>query len=328
MNDRRGFLIVLGAAYAMRPLGTFAQNQPARSARIGILNAESASSASARIDALRAGLRELGYVEGRNVVLEYRFADSKYERLPELAADLVRSHVDVIVTSGTPATRAAKQATSTIPIVMASSGDAVATGLVASLARPGGNVTGSAFLSPELSAKRLELLKEALPRVREVGYLANPVNPVAAANAKVMEKTAASLKLAVRGFEVRSLEEMLRSFKSMSDSHIDALVVAQDSLLVANFKAVADLAVKHRLPAIGPREFGEAGGLFGYGHAARELWHRAALYIDKVLKGAKPADLPIQQPTKFELLINMKAAKALAISVPDSIVQRADRVIE
>lgn len=317
-----------GAAALFTPFAAFAQQHPAKTARIGLLGPESASGSTSRHEALRAGLRELGYVEGTNLVTEYRFAEGKYERLPELARDLVRSKVDVIVTSGTPATRAAKQATATIPIVMAASGDAVATGLVASLARPGGNVTGFAFLSPEVSAKRLELLKEALPRVKLVAYLLNPANPVSDANMKIVEKTATSFKVAMRRIDVREPAELGRIFTAMAESRVDALVIGQDSLLARNYRAVADLAARHRLPAIGAREFADEGGLFGYGHDGLELWQRAAVYIDKILRGAKPADLPIQQPTKFELLINMKAAKALGISVPNSIVQRANKVIE
>jgi putative ABC transport system substrate-binding protein len=328
VNPRRSFLVVLGAAAFATPRSLFAQPQPARNTRIGVLNAESASTSASRLEALRASLRELGYVEGRNVVMEYRYAEGKYDRLPALAAELVRSRVDVIVTSGTPATRAAKDATATIPIVMAASGDAVATGLVSSLARPGGNVTGSAFLSPELSAKRLELLKEALPRVKQVAFFSNPGNPVTAANVKVMETTAASFKVGMRRVDVRDPAELDRIFAGMGESRVDALVIGQDSLLTTNFRAIADLASKHRLPAIGPREFAEAGGLFGYGHDNFQLWRRAAIYVDKIVKGAKPADLPIQQPTSFELIINMKTARALGISVPNSIVQRADKVIE
>lgn len=328
MTRRREFLLAFGAAALSTPLASFAQPPPAKNIRIGLLSAESASAFASRLEAMRTGLRELGYVEGRNVVTEYRFAEGQYDRLPALAADLVRARVDVIVTSGTPATRAAKDATAKIPIVMASSGDAVATRLVASLARPGGNVTGSAFLSPELSAKRLELLKEAVPRIRQVAYLSNPGNPVTAANVKIIGTTAASFKIAARPFDVRRPAELGRIFAAMTENRVDALVVGQDSLLVTNYKAIADLAAAHRLPAIGPKEFAEAGGLFGYGHDNLELWRRAATYIDKIVKGAKPADLPIQQPTNFELVVNMKTARLLGISVPNSIVQRADKVIE
>ena len=328
MTRRREFLFAFAAAALSTPLASFAQPPPAKNLRIGLLGAESASGFASRVEALHAGLRELGYVEGRNVLTEYRFAEGKYDRLPVLAADLVRSKADVIVTSGTPATRAAKDATSSIPIVMASSGDAVATGLVASLARPGGNLTGSAFLSPELTAKRLEMLKEALPRISRVGYVSNPGNPVVRANLKAMEVTGGSLKVGVRRFDARGAGDVDGIFAAMAEARVDAVVIGQDSLFTTNHRAIADLAAKHRLPAIGAREFAEAGGLFGYGHDNLVLWRRAAIYIDKIVRGAKPADLPIQQPTNFELVVNMKTARALGISVPNSIAQRADKVIE
>lgn len=328
MNQRRKFLLALGAAVLPTPPLVFAQQRPAKISRIGVLAAESAAGFANRLEALRAGLRELGYVEGRNIVIEHRFADGKSDRLTELAADLVRSRVDVIVTAGTPPTRAAKQATAAIPIVMAASGDAVATGLVATLARPGGNVTGSTFSSPELSAKRLQLLKEALPRVGQVAYLNNLGNPTTAANVKAMETAAASFKMSVRLFDVRDPAELGGIFRAMTESRVEAVAVGQDALIIANYKAIADLAAKARLPAIGPKEFADAGGVFGYGHDVLDLWRRSATYVDKILKGAKPADLPIEQPTKFELVINMKAAKALGIAIPQSILVQASRVIE
>ena len=283
---------------------------------------------ASRVEALRAGLRDLGYVEGKNIVIEYRWADGKYDRLPDLAAELVRINVDVLVTSGTPGVRAAKQATTTIPIVMAASGDAVATGLVASLARPGGNITGSAFFSPELSAKRLELLKEAVPRVTQVAYLTSPENPVARANLKAMEITSKVLKVGLRPSEARGPNEFENAFAAMAKQQVNALAVGQDSTINANVGVIADLAARQRLPSIGPVEFAAAGGLIGYGHNSFALFRRAAYFVDRIFKGARPGDLPIEQPTTFELAVNLKTAKALGITIPQSILVRADRVIE
>ena len=327
MNFRRRFLVYGAAAFCTSPLA-FAQQRAARIWRIGVLSADSVAGFATRIDAFRAGLKELGYVEGRNIVLEQRFADGKQARLVELAADLVRSKVDVIVTAGTPAVQAARKATATVPIVMTSSGDAVAAGLVASLARPGGNVTGSTFLSQELTAKRLELLKEALPRVSHAGYLNNPANAMMAENIKAMESVAAGLKISVQRFDVRDVAELAGVFKAMGEARVDALVVGQDGMIVANYKTIADLTAKHRLPAIGAKEFADAGGLFGYGPDILDLWRRGAIYVDKILKGAKPADLPIERPTRLDFVINMKAAKALGIAVTPSTLHRAERVIE
>jgi putative ABC transport system substrate-binding protein len=328
MNYRRQFMVAVGASVVSRPLSVFAQQPPAKIARIGLLITDPAAAVARRLDAFRATLRDLGYIEGKNVVYEYRFAEGQYERLPKLAAELVRLKVDVIVDHGTPATRVAKLATQTIPIVMATSGDAVATGLVAGLARPGGNVTGCTFLSPEVNAKRLELLKDALPRIKQVAYITNPASTVTAEIAKAMDAAAVSLNVTVRRFDLRDSDDFAAIFTAIAKNRIDALAIAQGSAVLTNFKPIAALAIKQRLPAIGPREFAEAGGFIGYGHDIIELWRRAAGYVDKILRGAKPADLPIERPTKFDLIINMKTARALGVSVPNSVVQRADNVIE
>ena len=327
MSTRRRLLLAIGAGALAVPLGLFAQ-QPVKVYRIGFLGAESASTWASQVDALRAGLRDLGYVEGKNIVIEFRWAEGKYERLPDLAAELVRLKVDVLVTHGTPGTLAAKQATTTIPIVMATSGDAVATGLVAGLARPGGNITGSTVFGAELLAKRLELLKEAFPRTRQVAALLNPVNAVQGLSFQAAEITARSLKVELRKFEVRRPDEFDGAFAAMVKKHVDAVAITQDSMLVSNAGAIAELATNKRIPSVGYPAFAEAGGLIGYGVNIPEMYRRAAYFVDRILKGAKPSNLPVDRPTRFEMVINMKTAKALGIKIPNSILVRADRVIE
>ena len=329
MTSRRTVLKALtGATLLARPLAGLAQ-QPAKIARIGFLGLVSSTGWASRVEALRAGLRDLGYVEGKNIVIEFRWADGKYDRLPNLAAELVRLNVDVLVTAGTPGTRAAKRATSTIPVVMAVSGDAVATGLVASLARPGGNITGSTFFDPELTAKRLELLKEAMPRVAQVAALLNPDNPASIGPVlQAMQIAAKSMKVGLQQFEVLGPNEFDSAFAAMANRRVDAVAVLDDGVFLANARAIADVAAKNRLPLIGNKEFAEAGGLIGYGVNFLELWRRAAYFVDRILKGAKPGDLPVEQATKFELIINMKTARALGIKIPDSILVRANKVIE
>jgi putative ABC transport system substrate-binding protein len=328
MNNRRKLLVALGAGALTAPLGSFAQQQ-GKIWRIGFLGTASASGFARRVEALREGLRDLGYVEGKNLVIEFRWADGKYERLPELAAELVRLKVDVIVTHGPVGSPAAKNATTTIPIVVTAVGDPVAFGLVASLARPGGNVTGMASLSSEVAAKRLELLKDAFPRIRRVAVLLNPDSPTGSGPGfRLMEATAASLKLELHRFGVRGPGEFESAFAAMAKQRVDAVVVMDDGVLAANVGAIAKLAAKMRLPSIGLGEFAEAGGLMAYGVNRLESFRRAATFVDKILKGAKPADLPIEQPTRFETVLNLKTAKALGIQFPQSVLGRTDRVIE
>jgi len=274
------------------------------------------------------GLRDFGYVEGQNILIEYRWAEGKYERLPDLAAELVRLKVDVLVTGGTAGVRAAKQATTTIPIVMTTSGDAVSSGLVASLARPGGNVTGSTFFVPELMAKRLELLKEAMPRTARVAVLVNADDPSHVPVLKAMESTARSLKIEIQKFAVRRPSEIESAFTAMAKRRVDAVVVQEDNLLTTNARVIAGSAVKNQLALAGQPTFAEAGGQIGYGVNQQALARRAAYFVDKILKGAKPADLPVEQPTKFELVINLKTAKALGLTIPQTLLLRADQVIE
>jgi len=327
MNKRRKLVFALGAGAFVAPLGSFAQ-QPVKIARIGWLGSNSAAASATRVDALRAGLRELGYVEGKNLVIEYRWAEDKYDRLPELAAELVGLKVDLIVTHGTPGTRAAKQATTAIPIVMAVSGDAVKTGLIASLARPGGNITGTSYFSPELNAKQLELLKDALPRIRRVAVLFNSGNAANATALEAMKGTARSLKLELQPIDVRSPADFNGAFSEMSKRSVNAVAIVDDPILISNAGVLASLAASHRIPAIGFSAFADSGGLMGYGVNFPALFRRAAVFADKILKGAKPADIPVEQPTLFELIVNLKTAKALGIKIPQTLLQRADKIIE
>jgi putative ABC transport system substrate-binding protein len=330
VKTRREFLIASGAGLCAlaAPLDLLAQKEPARVARIGFLGAASASSWASRIEALRAGLRDLGYVEGKNLVIEFRWAEGKYDRLPDLAAELVRLKVDVLLTHGTPGSRAAKQATTAIPIVMVLVGDPVATGLVASLARPGGNITGSTFFNRELAAKRLELVKECFPRIRRIAQLENLDNPTSGLGPQGMELTARSLNVELQQFGVRGPKDFENAFTAMARDRIEAVAVDEEGMLNSNLGLIADLATKQRLPSTGSALFADAGGLIGYGINNPELYRRASYFVDKILKGAKPAELPIERPTKFEVVLNMRTAKAVGIKFPKTIIVRADRVIE
>jgi putative ABC transport system substrate-binding protein len=321
------FILVLGLGVVAAPAPSDAQ-QPGKVPRIGFLGASSESDLGARFEAFRQRLRDLGYVEGKTLIVESRWAEGRYERLPALAAELVGLPVDLIVTHGTPGARAAKRATTTIPIVMAASGDAVASGLVTSLARSGGNITGSTFFSPEVTAKRLELLKEAVPLLRRVAVLLNPDDPGTAAILRAMALTATSLNVALEHFEARGPIEFESVFTAMATRRIDALATTNDTTLITNAARLAALAVQRRLPSVGFTELAQAGGLLGYGVDFPELFRRAAVFVDKTLKGATPADLPVEQPTKFDLAINLKTAKALALTIPQSLLMRADEVIE
>ena len=329
MNNRRKLLVAFGASAFVAPVGVFAQQQPAKVYRIGLLGAETASSQVDRVDAVRAGMRDLGYVEGKNIVIEFRWAEGKYDRLPELATELVRLKVDVLVPFGGKAADAARRATATIPIVMPISGDAVGTGFVASLSRLGGNIPGSSQFGPELMAKRLELLRETVPRIVHVTVLLNPANSISRLVLQAMETGAKSLKLSLQPFEVRASNEFDSVFAMMVKRRVDAVVVYTDTLFAANHKAIANLTAKNHLASVGGyKEFAEAGGLISYGADVFGLYRHAAVYVDKIIKGAKPSDIPSEQATKFELVINMKTAKALGIKIPNSILLRADKVIE
>jgi putative ABC transport system substrate-binding protein len=324
MISRRNLLLGFSVALAF-PLSTLAQTKVWR---VGFLGALSPATYSTYTDALRDALRELGYVEGRNLVIEYRWAEQKYDRLPALAAELVRLNVDVIVTHATPPVRAVMQATSTIPIVMGTTSDPVANKLVVSLARPGGNVTGSSFFVPELSAKRIELIKEILPHTFHIGVVTNLDNAGLKASLDAMRRTARSLKIELQEFGIRSPRDFEGAFAAIRKSPVEAVVVSEDPMLDANVSALAKLAAARRIPLGGFRECAEAGGLFGYGIDRLELWRRAAVFVDKIFKGARPADLPVERATKFEFVINAKTAKTLGVTVPSTILVRADKVIE
>jgi ABC-type uncharacterized transport system substrate-binding protein len=298
--------------------------------RIGYLNAVSPSSVSDRIEAFRRGLRDLGYVEKKNIVIESRYADGKLDRLPALAAELVRLNVAVIVTSGPTPTRAAKRATSTIPIVMAQDSDPVGNGFIASLARPGGNITGLSTLAPELTAKRLELLKEIIPRLSRVAVFGASSQPGNAQALKEVELAAASLGIKLQYVDVLAPKDLESGFRTANKGQADAVLMMVPSGVVnAQRKQMVELAIKSQLPATYQQsEYVENGGLMSYGVSIDDLNRRAAAYVDKILKGRKPADLPVEQPTKFELVINLKTAKLIGLTIPPNVLARADKVIK
>ena len=297
--------------------------------RIGYESAASPSSIAARIEAFQQGLRELGYVEGENVVIEYRYAEGKLDRLSELAAELVRLKVDVIVTAAPSSTRAAKEATSTIPIVMAYDTDPVGNGFVASLARPGGNITGLSSLAPEIGGKQLELLKELVPRLSQVAVLGTSTTPAYQQMSKAMESAAGALGVQLQHLDVLGPEDIETAFREAREGRSDAALVLASPILESDRTRVADLAAKNRLPTIyNVSEFVEAGGLMSYGVSFIGLYRRAATYVDKILKGAKPADLPVEQPTRFELVVNLKTAQALGLTIPQSVLLQVTEAIQ
>jgi putative ABC transport system substrate-binding protein len=321
-----GLAVIL--SFVLAPLAAEGQ-QAGKIYRIGMLETTSMALNAANLDAFRQGLRELGYVEGRNFMIEYRSADGRRERFPELATELVRLKVDVILTRGTPAVMAAKNATGTIPVVMAASGDPLLSGVVAGLARPGGNVTGLSAIVVEVTGKRLQLLREVVPGVSRIASLLDMGNPNNALQWKETEIVAQSLGVQPQLLDVRKPGDFGGAFDAAIRQRAGAMVVGIDALTQANHRLIIDLAAKHRLPAIyATREFVDAGGLVAYGVSYPHLYHRAATYVDKILKGAKPADLPVEQPTKFEFVINLKTAKALGLTIPLSVLARADQVIE
>jgi len=323
-----GLAVVLAVSLALAPLAAEGQ-QAGKIYRIGMLETTSMALNAANLNAFRQGLRELGYVEGRNFMIEYRSADGRRERFPELATELVRLKVDVILTRGTPAVMAAKNATGTIPVVMAASGDPLLSGVVAGLARPGGNVTGLSAIVVEVTGKRLQLLREVVPGVSRIAVLLDMGNPNNALQWKETESAAPSLGVQPQLLDVRKPGDFGGAFDAAIRQRAGAMVVGIDALTQANHRPIIDLAAKHRLPAIyAAREFVDAGGLVAYGVSYPHLYHRAASFVDKILKGAKPADLPVEQPTKFELVINLKTAKALGLTIPQTILLQADHVIE
>ena len=328
MTYRRKLIIALLASSLGVPLASFGQ-QAAKVARIGFLEASSPSAIAARIEAFRQGLRELGYVEGKNVAIEYRYAEGNFDRLPALAAELVRLNVNVIVTGGPTAIPAAKAATTAIPIVMAFDTDPVGSGFAASLAKPGGNITGLSTLAPELSAKQIELLKEIVPKLARVAVLGTASRPGSAHALREVENAAKALKVQVQFQDVVDPKGIDAAFLAARKGSADAVLVLGSPLFNANRMELTELASKSRYPVIYDRaEFVEAGGLMTYSVSLADLARRAATYVDKILKGAKPGDLPIEQPTKFDLVVNMKTAKALGIKIPNSVLAQATKVIE
>ncbi|MDO8700469.1 MAG: ABC transporter substrate-binding protein [Deltaproteobacteria bacterium] len=302
--------------------------QPARIPRIGILAPSSASSYSARAEAFRQRLRELGYVEGKNIVMEYRYAEGKLDRLPDLAAELVRLKVDVIVTASGPAILAAKKASATIPIVFATAADPVGSGYVSSLARPGGNITGLSLMARDLDGKRLELLKEAFPKVARVAFLWRSGGIRGNLSLTEMESVAKALRLKLVSLEVRSLEDFESAFARGKKEGAQALITTTNPLIGNQQRQVLDFAAKNRLPAMYPTSgFVEAGGLMSYGPNSADSWRRAADFVDKILKGTKPADIPVEQPMRFEFVINLNAAKQIGVTIPPNVLVRADKVI-
>ena len=325
---RRDLITLLGGAAVAWPFAARAQ-QRAKVARIGYLGLVSASWHTARVTAFRAGLRDLGYVEGKDIVIEFRWAESQYDRLPALVAELVRLNVDVIVTHTVPGAFAAKKATSTIPIVITAIADLLDLGLVESLARPGGNLTGLSFFNAELIAKRLELLKEVAPSLAKAAVLLNSDNAAGRQLIlRALEPTAKALKVELLPFEARGPGDFEGAFATMVSQQVGAVVLHEDPMLNANSKAIVDIVARHRLPTCGFPEFVAAGGLLAYGIHFPDMDRRAAAFVDKILKGAKPADLPVERSTKFTTIVNLRTARAIGIDMPTSILLRADEVIE
>jgi putative ABC transport system substrate-binding protein len=325
-NLKSAGLVILIIAFVICGVPVEAQ-QPARIPRVGILIPSSASSNPARVEAFRRRLRELGYVEGKNIVIEYRYAEGKLERLPDLAAELVQLKVDVIVSAGS-ANSAAKKASATIPIVFTNDPDPVGTGLVSSLARPGGNITGLSLMALDLDGKRLELLKEAFSKVARVAFLWQPGGTRGNLPLTEMEATAKALGLKLQSLEVRGLDDFESAFARAKRDGAQALITMPNALINTQRRRVLDFAAKNRLPAMYPTsEFVEAGGLMSYAPSYTDLFRRAADFVDKILKGTKPADIPVEQPMKFEFVVNLKTAKQIGVTIAPSVLARADGVI-
>ena len=325
--NRRAFLTAVSGSLLAAPLA--AEAQPSGKVwRIGFLGSGSAEGYTDLLQGLRTRLRELGYVEG-TIVFEYRFAEDKYDRLPGLAAELVRSKVDVVLAHASPAVRAAKQATSIIPIVMMGAGDPVGTGFVASLGRPGGNITGVSNIDVVLAAKRLQLLKEVLPKLSRVAVLRNPANPVSELQFREIQAAARSLGIETQTFDVRDPMELESVFSVIAKARADALTVIADPMFLSQRNQIANLSLTKQLPSVFARnENVKAGGLMSYGSTLADQFHLATTYVDKILKGAKPGDLPVEEPTRTYLVINLKTAKALGLTIPESLLRRADEVIQ
>ena len=328
MNSRRKLLVALSAGALAAPLACFAQQQRSKVARIGLLEASSASSSATLREALIRGLRELGYMEGKNMIIEERRAEGKYERLPGLAAELVQMKVDVIVASAN-AVRAAQQATSTIPIVMVTTADPVGSGFIASLARPGRNITGLSAIATDLSSKYLELLRAAVPKLSRVTVLVNPDHSIHPEFLKRIQATEKTNSVTISPVEASTASQIEAAFVLMKQERAGALIVLPDSFFLAQARRMAELAAQQRLPTMfGIREPVESGGLMSYGQNIAEQFYRAATYVDKILKGANPADLPVEQPTRFDFIINLKTARDIGLSIPQEVLMQATEVIQ
>ena len=325
---RRKFLIALGTGAVAAPLASFAQ-QAAKPFRVALLRFADLDSSKYYLESFKQGMRELGYVEGRNLVLELRFADGKAGRLPALAAELVKLNVDVIVATDTPATRAAQQATTAVPIIMANIIDPVGSGFVTSLARPGGNISGLSNMTSEVSPKHVELLAAMVPKLSRLAVLLNPANSGHPGILKSIQAAADKVAIKILPLEAETPQKIESAFAAMTQERAGAVIVAADAFFLQQHQQIAELAIRYRLPCIsGFRQFAEAGIMMSYGQDVADFWRRSATYVDKILKGAKPGDLPIEQPTKFQLLINLKTAKALGLTVSKELRFRADELIE
>ena len=328
MKSIIGTIVIWLLATVLLTTAPPAEAQPTKVPRIGYLTGVSLSAFAARTEAFRQGLRELGYIEGKNIIVEYRYAEGKLDRLPALATELVHLKLNVIVTGGSPATLAAKEATATIPIVMAGDADPVGSGVVASLAQPGGNITGLSTLATETSGKRLELLKEILPRLSRVAVFGTSTYPGNTEALKEMELAAGAVGVKLQSIDVLNPKDIATAFHEATKGRADAILVLASSVLFSQRTQIADLAIKSPVPAIYPGgEWVEDGGLMSYGVSITGLYRRAATYVDKILKGAKPADLPVEQPTKFEFVVNLKTAKQIGLTIPPNVLARADKVI-
>lgn len=325
MSNRRKLILALGAGALVAPFRSHAQQQ-GKVWRIGVLVPGAKSGWTPMVEAFRSGLRDLGYVEGKNISIEYRWADNRYDRLPAFAAELVRLKVDVIVTNATPGVGAARGATTTIPIVMAAIGDPVISGFISNLSRPGANITGSTFFGKEILVKRLELLKEALPGLRRVAFLNDQAVPRDYLTA--LENAARAMKILLESFDLANADALEGAVAAIGKNQIEGIVVIETPMLISVGARIGAAAFKHQIAAIGFKEVVQGGGLMAYGANIAELWRRAATYVDKILKGAKPGDLPVERASKFELVVNKQVATALGIKIPNSILLRADKVID
>ena len=323
---RREFITFLGSVAAAWPLAASAQS---KMPRIGFMGNSTAALEANLIDAFREGLREHDYEEGRNIVIEYRWADGKYERFPALAAELIAAKVDVIVTAGTPAALAMKKATTTVPLVMVAVGDPVGTGLVPSLARPGGNLTGLSSVAPDLEGKRLQLLREVVPALSHVAMFINSVNPFHVSSIRQARAAAKTMGIKLQLHDIRKSEDLDDAFAAIRKERPDALLILADRVFLHNRERMMDFTKEQRLPNVNAyKELVEVGGLMSYGPSYEDMHKHAAIYVDKILKGAKPADLPIEQPSKFTFIVNLKAAKTLGVTVPSQLLGLADQLIE